>query len=445
MSTESVDINAKPRLTVGPNEQIGWGQSVVLGLQHMLAMDVYVVPFIVAIILGLSTGDASALIRSTFITAGVATIVQAGLLMKLPVAQGASYIPIGAAVGITMAHGGGMEGWGVAIGASLVGALVVVALGLSGVFNKFINHFVPPLVGGTIILCVGLSLMPAAVRDNIINAQAGSVGQNVALAGVSAVTMLICAVIGDRLGGPARILRIGSVIIGLLAGSLVAASWGLLDLSPVGAAPWFAAPMLPGVNFSLQFDVAAILTFLVIYLALLAETTGTWLTVANVIDEKLTDEQINRGVLGEGIGCGVGALLGTTPVTGYSTNAGIISITGVASRQVFLAAGGLFVVFGLSGKLSALISVIPSPVVGGVFALVCSVIAVAGLRVLHDQPLGQRATWIVGLPIVSVFAITFLPADVAQTLPSIVQYLISSALAVAALVAIILNLVLPRD
>lgn len=432
-------------LLVGPDEKVSWGQSVVLGLQHLLAMDVYVVPFIVATILALGAGESAALIRSTFITAGLATIIQTGLLMRIPMAQGASYIPIGALAGITIAAGGGLQGWGTAMGAALIGALVVTALGLTGLFHRFIEYFVPALVGGTIIFCIGLSLMPSALNENIFRAPGASLEQNLILAGVSGGTMLVLSVLGNHLRGAGSFFRIASVILALFAGSVVAGGMGILNLTPVAEAGWFELPLLPFVDFQFAFNPAAIITMLIIYLVLMAETTGTWLTISNVIGKPLQREHLDRGVVGEGLGCTIASLLGSTPVTGYSSNAGIITITGVASRRVFMMTGALFVVFGLSGKLSALISSIPTAVVGGVFALVCGVISVGGFQVLRRLTIGQKETYVIVIPILAVLALTFLPKEFIATQPEILQYLLGSPIAIASLAAIILNKALPAD
>ncbi|ALV22527.1 MULTISPECIES: uracil-xanthine permease family protein [Carnobacterium] len=432
-------------LTVGTEEPISWKQSFLLGLQHLLAMDVYVVPFIVALTVGFSASQSAILIQSTFIAAGIATIIQSGLLMKMPVAQGASFIPIGAIAGITLANGGGMEGWGAAMGASFLGAIVVTILGFTGLFHKFIDSFVPSAVGGTIIFCVGLSLMPAAVNDNIYNSAVGSIGQNIFLALITGAIMIGCSILGNHSSKSGRIFRIASVITALFAGSILAGFMGMLDLTSVAEAKWFSMPQFIFKDFTFSFDFSAIVTMLIIYIVLIAETTGTWLAVSNVTNTPLNKDSINRGVIGEGLGCMTAALFGTTPVTGYSSNAGIISITGIASRRVFLAAGGLFIVFGLSGKLSALISSVPSAVIGGVFALVCGVIAMSGFQVLKQEQIGQKETYVVSIPILLVVALTFLPTDYLDTLPTMIQYLFGSPIAIAALTAIILNKVLPQN
>lgn len=437
--------NTETLLTVGTEDDVSWKQSFLLGLQHLLAMDVYVVPFIVAMTVGFSSGQSAILIQSTFIAAGIATIIQSGLLMKMPVAQGASFIPIGAIAGITLANGGGMEGWSTAMGASFVGAVVVTILGFTGLFHKLIDSFVPSIVGGTIIFCVGLSLMPAAVNDNIYQSAVGTIGQNISLAVITGIVMIGCSILGNHSSKVGRIFRISSVIIALFVGSILAGFMGILDLTPVAEAKWFSMPQFIFKDFTFSFDFSAIITMLIIYIVLLAETTGTWLAVSNVTKVPLDKDRLNRGVIGEGLGCMAAALLGTTPVTGYSSNAGIITITGIASRRVFLAAGGLFIIFGLSGKLSALISSIPSAVIGGVFALVCGVIAMSGFQVLKKETIGQKATYVVSIPILLVVALTFLPSDYLNSLPTMVRYLFGSPIAIASLMAIILNKLLPQD
>ncbi|MBP1041873.1 purine/pyrimidine permease [Vagococcus sp. BWB3-3] len=433
------------RLTVGPNEAVSTPQAILLGIQHVLAMDVYVVPFIIASIIGLSAKDTSALIQATFLSAGIATIIQSYFCMKLPVAQGPSFIPIGAVAGIYFANGSGAAGWSSVLGASLVGAVAVTLLGFTGVFNKIIRQFVPPIVGGTIIFIVGLSLMPVALNDNIFNGAGGTINQNLILASLSAVVLVVCSLAASIFPKQGRLIKIASVILALIIGSITASFMGMLDLSAVGNASWFSLIHLPFKDFSFSFNPSAIFTMLIIYVVLMAETTGTWFAVSNVCDEELTDKQLNRGVIGEGIGCLIASLLGSTPVTGYSTNAGIISITGVASRKVFAAAGVWFIVFGFSGKLSALISVIPSAVIGGVFVVVCGIIAISGFQVMKAIDLGEKETYVIAIPIIITLALTFIPKDYVSSLPQFLQYLLSSPVATASIAAILLNKVLPNE
>jgi uracil-xanthine permease len=430
-------------LTVLPDEKVSFGKSIILGFQHVLAMDVYVVPFLIAMLIGLQPNQSSALIQSTFIAAGLATIVQTYFCMKLPIAQGPSYVPLGAIVSIYAASGGGELGWSSVLGASLIGAILVIILGYVGIFNKIVKNFIPPIVGGTIIFIVGLSLLPVAIRDNIYGASGASINQNVLLALISAGTLLLFVILGSMFRNKGSIFRIISVMMALVVGCISANVMGVLDFSAISKANWFSMPRIAFVDFGFSFNFSAIITMVIIYLVLLAETTGTWFAVSNVINKPLTDEHINKGVIGEGIGCLIASALGSTPVTGYSTNAGIISITGVASRRVFLAVGGWFVLFGCSGKLAALISSIPSAVIGGVFAIVCGIIAINGVQVMKNVTIGEKEMYIIAIPMIITLALVLIPGDYLHSLPSFVQYLLGSPILAASLAAILLNKLLP--
>lgn len=425
------NAQVKPQhLTVLPDEKISFAKSTILGLQHVLAMDVYVVPFLIAMLIGLSPNQSSALIQSTFIAAGLATIVQTYFCMKLPMAQGPSYVPLGAIVTIYADSGGGELGWSSVLGASLIGAILVIILGYTGIFNKIVKSFIPPIVGGTIIFIVGLSLLPVAIRDNIYGATDATINQNVLLALISGAVLILFVILGSLFHTKGSIFRITSVMIALIVGCMAANFMGVLDFSAVQNAKWFSMPQLPFKDFGFSFDFSAIITMVIIYIVLLAETTGTWFAISNVIDKPLTDKNINRGVIGEGISCLIAAMLGSTPVTGYSTNAGIISITGVASRRVFLAVGGWFVLFGCSSKLAALISSIPTAVIGGVFAIVCGIIAINGLQVMKDVTIGEKEMYIISIPMILTLALVLIPKDFLYTLPTFVQYLLGSPILV---------------
>lgn len=437
-------METKQNLTVGPDEKVSFGRSIVLGLQHVVAMDVYVVPFLIAMLIGLSGAESSALIQSTFVAAGIATIIQTHFCMKLPMAQGPSYVPIGAIIGIYAAGGGGALGWSTVLGAGLIGAIFVIILGFSGIFNKIVKHFIPPIVGGTIIFIVGLSLMPVALDSNIYNAAGATTSQNVLLAVITGSVLIFCAMLGSIFRKKGSILRITSVIIALVVGCFVARYMGILDFSSVGEAKWFSIPQIPFVDFGFTFNFSAIITMIIIYIVLMAETTGTWFAISDVIQKPLSDKNINNGVIGEGIGCMVASLAGSTPVTGYSTNAGIISITGVASRRVFVSVGIWFMIFGFSGKLAALISAIPSSVIGGVFIIVCGIISINGLQVIKNVVITEKEMYIIAVPMIFALALALMPDEFLYSLPNFVQYLFGSPIATASIIAIVLNKILPE-
>lgn len=434
------------QLIARPHDKVSLPKALLLGLQHVMAMDVYVVPFIIATALVLTQAESASLIQSTFLAAGIATIIQTALCMKMPVAQGPSYIPLGAVLAVAVSAGGGYAGLSTVFGALIPGALIVIALGAFGIFHRVVRWLVPPIVGGTIILIVGLSLLPIALKANIFTVHGSmTLDASIGLGAASATLLVVAMMLGLRFPNRWGLwLRLSSVVIALAGGTVLAWAMGFFNGASIAAAPWFTSPNFAFVDYGLTFSWPAIATFLVIYMVVIAETTGTWFAVSAVIDEPLTDRNIDRGAVGEGLSCSVAALVGATPVTGYSTNAGMISITGVASRMVFVTAGVLMVVMGFLGKFSAMIAAIPAPVIGGVFAVVCITIAMAGIRILRHVQLNERAMLVVGIPIIFSFFATLAPQVWVEGLPVMWQYLMGSAVTLGAMAAMVLNLLLPK-
>ena len=434
-------------LIAQPDDPLPPSRAALLGLQHVLAMDVYIVPFIIASALTLAVGDAAAFIQSAFVAAGLATLVQSQMFMRLPVVQGPSFVPIGAVLAIAFAAGGGMGGISAVVGALIPGAILVILIGSpTKLFHRIVNRFVPPIVGGAIIIVVGVALMPVALKESVFAVHGGdaTVGGNVLLAFISAAFLVGCMLAGMALGARGTWLRLLSVIIALAAGCIAAEFMGQLSFAAVGSASWFSLPKIAFLDLDVTFSWSAALTMLIVYIVVLAETTGTWFAVGAVIDKPLSNEQIDRGATGEGIGCLISAFLCSTPVTGYSSNAGIIAITGIASRVAFAAAGIFLVLFGLVGKLSAIIASIPGPVIGGVFGVLCVVIAMNGFRVVRGSALNERNMLVIGLPILMALFATLAPPDFVKSLPEFVQYLLGSSIAFGAVWAIVLHQILPE-
>jgi len=434
----------KSGLLVGPDDKIGMGEAGFLGLQHVLAMDIYVPPIILASMMAMGLGDQMGLLQSTFLAAGIGTILQTFVFMKMPVSQGPSFVPLGAAAGVVLASGGIKgSGMGTLIGALLVGSVILIILGATGIFQKIINKLVPALVGGTIITCVGLSLIPTALNSNIFNAP-GNINKNIILASVTALTLLVSVGISLKFPKVRRFFRTSSIILALGVGTIVSTMMGMFNWKEVADAAWFGFPQRTIFHWGINFSPSAIITFIIIYAVITTETTGTWFAMGAVTNHEITPKQWNHGIIGEGLSCMVAALLGTTPVTGYSTNAGVISITGVASKRVFLFAGIWFSVLGFFSKLSAFLAAIPAPVIGGVFAIITVTIMLNGLNVIRGLETTDRDLYIIGIPIVLTLALVLLPANVTKNAPQILQYLLGSPIAAAAIAAIVLNLVMPK-
>jgi len=427
-----------PNLSVGVEEKISLGKSILLGMQHVLAMDLYIAPIIIAGLLALDAMNTTFFIQMCFLAAGIATLIQTIGGIRLPVVQGPSYVPIGALAAI-----GGKLGLGAVFGSLIPGALLIAILGYPlKVFAKMVRKFIPPLVGGTVIVIVGISLMPSAF--NSIYMSPGNVGDNVIIAAVSAAVLVICMLLGRKAKGYGTFFRLMSVILAILAGTITASIFGSVDFFPVKDAAWFSFPSFFPFGAPV-FDLQAILTMVFIYLIILIETTGTWFVVSTVTDSELDDKRLNRASVGEGLGCFVGSLFGGTPMTGYSSNAGIIAITGVASRMAIISAGVILVVLGLIPKLSAVITCIPEPVIQGIFGIVCVAIAMNGLKVIQHVDINDRNMMVIGIPILLTIGTLVLPKEILYSVPDFANYILSSGTAVGAIAVVILNLVIPNE
>lgn len=425
------------QLLIGIDQKISVRQSILLGIQHVLAMDLYLLPIIIAGILGFSRMDTSFFIQMSFLAAGIATLIQTGFGMRLPIVQGPSYVPIGALTAI-----GSKLGLGAMVGSLIPGAILLAVLGYPlRLFAKAVKKFIPSLVGGTVIVVVGVSLMPVAF-NNIIQSD-GSFGMNSLVALVSGGLVVASMIIGSRLKKRAGFfIRLTSVIIGLSGGTIVASFMGAVDFSPVAAASWLSLPEV--FPFGLPvFDFNAVLTMIFIYLIILIETTGTWFVVGAVTGSRLTEERLNRGAVGEGIGCFIGSLFGGTPMTGYSSNAGIIAVTGVGSKRAIMAGGCILVILGLIPKLSTVIACIPEAVINGVFAIVCVVIAMNGFKVIQKEKMDERNMMIIGIPLFLTVATMILPKAVLSSFPTLLNYIFSSGTAVGAIATVLLNIMIP--
>jgi len=424
-------------LVIGVDDKISPGKALLLGLQHVLAMDLYIAPIIIAGILSLSTQDTSFFIQMCFLGTGLATLIQTGFGLKLPVVQGPSYVPIGAIGAI-----GGKLGLGAMSGALLPGALIIALLGYPlKWFAKSVRKFIPPLVGGTVIMIVGIALMPIGMKNIFISE--GDLWTNVLIAAISAGVLILCMLLGGKGKRLGTLSRLISVLVAILVGTIAASFFGTVDFSPVSAAPWFSLPTFFPFGAPV-FNWSAILTMVFIYFIILIETTGTWFVVSSVTGKELTDDRLNRAAFGEGLGCFVGALFGGTPMTGYSSNAGLVAITGVGSRMAIMAGGIMLVFLGLFPKLSTAITCIPEPVINGIFGVVCVAILINGLKIVQLIDLDERAMMIIGVPILMTMAVIVLPASSLDNVPSFVSYLLSSSITVGALAALILNLIIPN-
>lgn len=425
-------------------EEIPLSRSLLLSVQHILLMNVYVVPVILASMLGFSEENASSIIQATFLASGITTLIQAKFFMKYPVVYGASFVPMGAIAGIYAVNGGDAEAWSIVLGASLLGAVAIFLLGLSNQSKKILDELIPPIVGATVVLSIGLSLIPLALTSQIFVENSMSMSENIIVALITIASMVLFSFIGNREGKLSAIFRVGSGIFALFIGYLVAGRFAEVDMTAVNNAAIVSRPALPFIDFGIRFDVSSIITMVILYLILMTETVGTWLATSSATETELTEERVNKGVIGLGISNIFASLLGAPPVSGYSSNVGILTITDTFSRNVMKVVGALLIVIGFSNKLSAFISAIPSSAIGGIFLITSGIITVAGIGMYRDINMGMKGDYIISLSAIVAIGLNVIPAGALDGLPVIIQYILGSSIGSAALVAIILNKILPE-
>ena len=428
---------SKNELIIGVNDKVSLGQSIFLGIQHVLSMDLYIMPIILAAMIGMSKGDTAFFIQMSFFACGIATIIQTGFGIKLPVVQGPSYVPLGALAAI-----GAKFGLGTMIGSLIPGAIVVILLGYFKVFAKIVKKIVPTYIGGLVVLIVGISITPTAI-NGVVSTQ-GNLTANIA-SGLTAVAVLIISMVisykSKKIGG---MIRLVSVILALISGTIVAGLFGQVDFIQVREAAWFQLPQI--FHFGIpKFDIGSCVLMIFVYMAILLDTMGTWVTVSSVTGEELNDERLNKAAVGEGAGCLVGSLFGGTPLTGYSSNVGIIAITKVGSRKVIITSGVILMILGMVPKFMSIIACIPTSVVNGVFAVVCIILISNGIKIIQKEVLTEKTSLVVGISVLVTVGTLIIPSDIMNMLPTVLTYFVSSATAVGATVAVLLNLILPNE
>lgn len=427
-----------------PNETPPLAQAIPLGLQHVLAMFASnVTPsIIVAGAAGLAFGGPEQvyLIQMAMLFAGIATLFQTvgfgPVGARLPIMQGTSFAFVGVLAGIAAT-----QGLGVALTACIIGGALHFILG------SFISHFrwlFPPLVTGLVILAIGLYLIPVAIKYAAGGAatfqmEAESFGSlkhwSVALSVV--VVALILKFFAKAT------LSNAAILIGLVVGYFLALSMGMVNFAPVANAAWFTTitPLPYGFEFSLGAVIAVTLICVVSAIETVGDTSATTKAGAG---RDATDAEISGATYADGLGTAVAGIFGGLPNTSFSQNVGIVGMTGIMSRHVVTIAAVVLILCGLVPKIGAIVASMPLPVLGGGVIVMFGMVAAAGLNVLGEVKMNRRNMVIIAVSLAAGLGLNLVPTAV-QYLPGVVKTLATSAVAPTALVAIVLNLVLPDD
>ena len=415
------------------------GSMLVYGLQHVMSMyaGVVAVPLIVGSAMKLSFSDLSYLLAATLLISGLATLLQTlgvrWIGAKLPIVQGTSFAAVGSMLAIGAAAGGGTAGLRAIFGAIVIAGAVGFAL--SGVFSRLLRFF-PPVVTGSVITVIGISLLPVAMKW-----AAGGVGSpdygSLSNIGLAAITLGIILLIYRFL--PGFFSRI-AILVGLLAGGVVAAIFGKVDFSPVSEAQGFAisTPFHFGTP---TFEAAAIVSMIIVMLVIMTETTADLLAIGVVVGRPADRKAVANGLRADTLSTAVsGGLLNGFPVSAFAQNVGLVALTGIKSRFVVAVSGGILLVLGLFPKVGAIIAALPLPVLGGAGLALFGTVAASGIRSLsavHYE--GNQNLVIVALSI-SMGIIPIAVPDFYDEFPSWFQTIFDSGISAAAVTAVLLNI-----
>lgn len=412
--------------------------AIPLGLQHVLSMFVGNITPVLVIsgALGFSIEQTTFLVQACLVVAGIASLMQTNRIgpvgCNLPVIMGTAFtfVPTSLAIGKQFGYSG-------ILGASLVGGFFEVILGS---FLKTLRKYLPPLVTGTVLLTIGLSLIPTGINyfaGGVGAADYGSVS-NLALGTIVLVTIIVFNQFTKGFTSTAAIL------IGIVVGYIVSILMGKVDFTPVAEASWFSFPT--PLTYMPTFHWEAIAAMLIVFVVTTVESVGAvnGITLGG-IGREATDEEVSGCIIADGLGSSFAAIFNTLPNTTFNQNVGIIAFTRVASRFVVQIGAVFLILMGLFPKLGAVISVMHPSVLGGaamvMFTMVCSL----GIQMISRSAPSNRNLLIVAVSLGLGLGLGSVPEALASFPESVKLIFGSSGIVVAALISIFLNIILPED
>ena len=442
-------------------------KAILLGLQHVFAMfvgnltPVLIITGACGIASGTEFADVQiALLQNAMLIAGIVTLIQLYAIGpiggKVPIIMGTSSGFIGVCSSVASVMGGGILGYGAIMGASIIGGLFESVLGF---MLKPLRRFFPAVVTGTVVLSIGLSLISVGINSFGGGNSAKDFGsmENLLLALFVLVVILIFK------HWTTGFLSSSAILIGILAGYVAAFVMGLvlpttgvtadgveftkawvLNWNKVAQASWFAIPKLMPVK--IVFDMRAIMPVMIMFVVTAVETVGD---ISGVMEGGMnrepTDKELSGGVICDGLGSSFAALFGVLPNTSFSQNVGLVAMTKVVNRMA-LASGAVFLILcGLIPKLGALISIMPQAVLGGAAVMMFSSIVVSGIQLITKEKMTPRQLTIVSVALGVGYGMGANSGILAQA-PHAFQLICGeSGIVPAAFVAILLNVLLPKD
>ncbi len=429
--------------TNSPDKKLPLNKSIPLGIQHVLAMFAgnITVPIIVAGVFGQTPEQKIFLIQMALFVAGVATIIQTvgykEIGARLPIVQGTSFAFIPIMLPFKAA------GLGAVFTAAFIGGIFQIFIGK---VLKPIRHLFPPLVTGIVVLMIGFSLLKVgfmyAGGGGWLMNNKPEIFANVNHLTVAASVFIVAIFFNLRGKGMASA---ASILIGIVAGFIVAAALGMVNYGKIASAAWFAFPM--PLQYGIDFVPGAIILMLFMSVVTTIETIGDIsATTMGGAKREATDKEISGGIMADGVGTAFGAIFNAMPNTSYSQNAGLVAFTGVVSRHVGTIAGIVLVLMGLFPKLGGIIAAMPESVIGGAAIIMFGMIVAAGIKLISRAEMDQRNLLILALSLSFGIGMSLLP-DFVKNIPDFgisLKLLLTTGLIPAGLLAFALNAIMAK-
>jgi len=412
------------------------GISILLGLQHIMAAfgGIVAVPLIIGGALKLPGQDVAFLVSAALFAAGITTYIQARGVgpvgARLPCVMGTDFTFVGPSLVVGSAFG--LPG---IFGATIMGSFIEIFLSR---FIRPLRKFFPPIVTGTVVMLIGLTLLPVA-----IDWAAGGVGakdygsvRNLCIA----FSVLTVIVLLNRYGK--GIISTASVIIGLIFGYAICFPLGMLDFSTITNASWIAFPT--PFKYGITFKFSAFVAFITAYLVTTVETVGCLFAVGEAAGKDLSSEDISRGILCDGVGSLIAGVVNAGPNTSFSQNVGLIPLTRVASKSVVAISGIILMVLGIFPKFGAIVAIMPNPVLGGAGIIMFGMVVSAGIKTLKNVELNNRNMLILAISLGVGIGVSVRP-DILINMPTAIKSFFSSGISAGTVVALVLNVVLKEE
>lgn len=431
------------------DEKLPLPRLVPLALQHVLVMyaGAVAVPLIIGRALKLSPEEVAFLISADLFACGLATLVQSfglpGVGIRLPVMMGVTFASVGPMLAMAATPEVGLLGiYGSVIAAGLFG--IVVAPFVSRLLPLF-----PPVVTGTIILVIGISLMRVGINwaggglpsfGRVVAGQFVQVPNPAygALDGLAIALFVLLVILALIKWGKGFVANV-AVLLGIVAGAAVAAAIGKMHFDKVATAKWFdiVLPFHFGVP---QFHLVPILTMCIVMIVVMIESLGMFLALGEMTGKKIDEASLTKGLRADGVGTLLGGIFNTFPYTSFSQNVGLVGVTGIRSRWVTVAGGIIMLILGLLPKMSALVEAVPQVVLGGAGLVMFGMVAATGARILTgvDFKANRYNLFVVAIS-VGFGMIPLVAGNFFHQFPAALKPLLESGILLAALVAVILN------